>query len=315
MKKYTKYVLFMFLLCFIFLFSHCGSKGSVEVKVSKVKRGELVVTVSSTGTLRSNNEAKLTTVAGGRVSKIFVKENQTVEKGAVLLELDSTAQAERDYKRLLNLAEKGYIAPREVEQAREQWKNTFITAPFSGTIAKKFVEVGELLIGGAPAFILADLSDMIIETNIDETDIGMLNVGQTAEVVLDAYKDVKLFGKVFFISKTSLDMKEKGITYQVKIKLNPTNLTLRLGMTGDVNIIVATKKDVLMIPYTSIGEEKEEKYVFVVVDNVLKKRVIKTGLENYENTEILSGLNEGEVVVESNLSKLKEGMRVKIRKE
>lgn len=316
MKKYMKWTLiFVVLLGFIFLFSQCGTRGGTEVKVSNVKRGELIVTVSATGTLRSNNEGKLTTVAGGRVSKIFVQENQTVEKDAVLLELDSTAQMEKDYKRLLNLGEKGYIALQQVEQAREQWNNTFITAPFSGTIAKKFVEVGEPLISGTPAFMLADLNDMIIETNIDETDIGNLNVGQEVEVILDAYKDSKLSGVVFFISKTSLEMKEKGITYQVKVKLKPTNLTLRLGMTGDVDIKVATKKNVLMIPYTSIGEEKKERFVFAVVNNILKKKIVKTGLENYENTEILSGLDEGEMVVESNVSKLKEGMKVKIRKE
>ncbi|MFH1825460.1 MAG: efflux RND transporter periplasmic adaptor subunit [Candidatus Firestonebacteria bacterium] len=312
MKKITL-IEFGIVLIVVFLFTQCGLRGGTEVKVAKVVRGELIVSVSATGTVRSNHEAKLTTVSSGRVNKIMVEENQAVEKGKILLDLDSTAQAEKDYNRLAKLGEKGFVTPREVELAKEQWKNTFISAPFSGTIVKKFVEVGEPLMGGTPAFLIADLHNMLIETNIDETDIGEVKVGQKVEVVLDAYKDLKLDGKVVFIARSSLEVKEKGITYLVKVKLSPTDVTLRLGMTGDVYIFVANKKNVLMVPYTAIGEEKGVKFVFAAEKNMLKKKVIKIGLENYDNTEIVDGLNENDIVVESNISKLKDGEKVKIK--
>ena len=170
------------------LLSGCGMNGGTEVKLAKAVKGELVVNIQATGTVRSNNEAKLTTVASGRVSKIFVEENQAVEKGKLLLELDSTAQADKDYQRMNSLSEKGFLAPQQAEQAKEQWKNTFISAPFAGTVVKKFIEVGETLYGGTPALMLADLEDMTFESNIDETDIGQLKVDQRADVVLDAYK-------------------------------------------------------------------------------------------------------------------------------
>ncbi|MBU0952670.1 MAG: efflux RND transporter periplasmic adaptor subunit [Elusimicrobia bacterium] len=302
------------LLLLVISISMCGKKNGNETKTAKAHKGLMVVTITSNGTIRSNNEANLAAAGSGKVEKIFVDENQAVDKGQVLLELSSYGQAEKDYKRLAALGEKGYVTSQQVELAKEQWENTFIKAPFYGTIAKKFVESGEMLISGTPAFLLADLNDMIVETNIDETDIGNVKVGQAAEVSLDAYKNVKLTGRVLFISRSSLEVKEKGITYQVKVKFYPVSgVTLRLGMTCDVNVKVAEKNDVLMIPYTAIGEEEGRNYVFTVEKNMLKKKFIVTGLENYDNTEILSGLNENETVIENNTSKLKDGQKVKIK--
>jgi len=292
--------------------SGCGMNGGTEVKIAKAVKGELVVNVQATGTVRSNNEAKLTTVASGRVSKIFAEENQTVEKGKLLLELDSTAQADKDYQRMNSLAGKGFLAPQQAEQAKEQWKNTFISAPFTGTIVKKFVEVGETLYGGTPALMLADLNDMIFESNIDETDIGELKAGQRAEVVLDAYKQTKIPATIIFISRSSLEVKEKGITYQVKSRLDKSALALRLGMTGDIYVKVNNKNNVLMVPYTAIGDDKDGKYVFAVEKGKAVKKTVKTGLESYDNTEIISGLKEGEGVIENNISKIKDGQAVKV---
>ena len=290
----------------------CGMNGAGEVKTAKAVRGELVVNVQATGTVRSNNEAKLTTVSSGRVSRILAAENQAVGKGELLLELDSTAQTDKDYKRMMSLSKKGFLAPQQAEQAKELWKNTFIAAPFSGTVVKKFIEVGETLYGGTPALMLADLNQMIFESNIDETDIGQLKVDQKAEVILDAYKEIKIQATITFISRRSLEVKEKGITYQVKSRLDKSALTLRLGMTGDIYVKVADKSNVLMVPYTAIGEDKDGKYVFLPVNGKIVRKTVKTGLESYDNTEILSGINEGEAVVENNISKIKEGQKVKV---
>lgn len=309
-----KKIIILVIVFSVALISGCGMSGGAEVKTAKVVRGQIVVNVQATGTVRSNNEAKLTTVASGRVSSILIAENQFVEKGKLLLELDSTAQAEKDYKRMFALSEKGFLASQQTEQAKEQWKNTYISAPFSGTVVKKFIEVGETLYGGTPALMLADLGDMILESNIDETDIGLLKVGQRSEVILDAYKEIKLPATIIFISKSSLEVKEKGITYQVKARLDKNDLTLRLGMTGDMYVKVADKNNVLMVPYTAIGDDKDGKYVFTVEKDKAVKKYIKTGLESYDNTEIFSGLQENEAVIESNISKLKEGQNVKVVK-
>jgi multidrug efflux pump subunit AcrA (membrane-fusion protein) len=311
-KAYLLGGIIMAILASLFL-SQCSTSSGTEVTTGKAAKGDIVVTVSATGTVRSNNEANLTAVASGRIAKINAKENQNVEKGEIMLELDSAAQFEKDYKRLVALGEKGYVPAQQVELAKEQWKNTFIAAPFSGFVAKKFVEVGEMCLGGSPAFMLVDLNDMIIEANIDETDIGLVKTGQKASVILDAYKDRKLGGTVAFISRTSLEVKEKGITYLVKVKLDPTDLVLRIGMTGDVDVHVSEKKNVLMVPYTAVGEEKNDKFVYVVADKKLKKAVVTTGVENFDNTEILTGIKEGDIIVDSNIAKLKDGMKVTVK--
>jgi multidrug efflux pump subunit AcrA (membrane-fusion protein) len=289
----------------------CGSRGT-EIKAAKVKRGELVSIVNATGTVRSNNEAKLTTVASGRIEKIFVEENQKVEKGELLLELESAEQYAKDYGRMKSLGDKGFVTSQQVELAKQTWENTFIAAPFSGTIAKKYSFTGETLFAGTSALLLADLNDLVLETNIDETDIGKVKTGQTAHVILDAYKNTKIPAKIQFIAKSSLDLKEKGITYLVKAKLADAPVVLRLGMTGDINIDTESVKDALMIPYSSVAEERDYKYVYAVESNVLVKKKIRTGIESYEFIQIIAGLKEGDLVAESGLSKLKEGQKVKI---
>ncbi len=293
----------------------CMGNGGQEVNTIKAVKGNLTVKVQSTGTVRSNNEAKLTTVSSGRVSDVFAAENESVVKGKILLKLDSTAQAEKDYNRIASLASKGFMPSQSAEQARDQWKNTFISAPFSGTIVKKFIEKGETLYGGNQAFLLADLNEMTVESNIDESDIGQVNIGQDAEVVLDAYKDTKLHGKVTFIARSSLEVKEKGITYLVKIKLDTSEKLLRLGMTGDVYINAASKPDVIILPYTAIGDDKDGRYVLVVEKDKAVRRTVQTGLESYDSTEIVAGVKEGEAVIENNLSKVKAGAKVRAAKK
>lgn len=312
MKKIIIFILIIVIAIGFFFFIKAKKKNNLDIKIVKVKYGNLVETVSNSGTLRSNKEVKLTTTIPGKINEIMVSENQKVNKGMILLKLDTFDQAEKDYNRMKYLGEKEFVSLQQIELAKKQYENTFITAPFSGTIVKKFFEQEEMANG--PVFLIADLDDMIIETNIDETEIGKVKIEQSAEVIIDAYKDIENSGKVQFIAKTSLENKEKGITYQVKIRLDPTNIILRLGMTADVNIKVMDKKNVLIIPYTAISEEKEKFFVFVVENNKLKKRFIKTGIENYEYTEIISGLKENEVIVENNTLKLQEEQKLKSKK-
>ena len=103
----------------------CMGNGGQEVNTIKAVKGNLTVKVQSTGTVRSNNEAKLTTVSSGRVSDVFAAENESVVKGKILLKLDSTAQAEKDYNRIASLASKGFMPSQSAEQARDQWLATF----------------------------------------------------------------------------------------------------------------------------------------------------------------------------------------------
>jgi HlyD family secretion protein len=83
-------------------------------------------------------------------------------------------------------------------------------------------------------------------------------------------------------------------------------------MSTDVEIITAVKKNVLCVPTDCIIEENGENFVYVVKENISRKRKVKTGISNEEFTEIKEGLKEGEIVAISNLDKLKDGGRVKL---
>lgn len=134
------------------------------------------------------------------------------------------------------------IAEGEVEQARlalEQaklnWANTILTAPFSGTIVSIEAEVGQVVNQAMPVLVLADLDHCHVEAQVNEQDVGRVQVGQEATITLKAFPDTPLKGKV--ISIASLANNTEGeANYTVRIALVPTDLAILPGMTAMVDI-------------------------------------------------------------------------------
>lgn len=284
------------------------------VKPIAVAKGNLVKTVSSTGTVRAESYVQVGSKIAGKITQLFVKEDSPVAKGQVIARLDSYDQALRDYERLKSLWEKGFVPAQQVELAREQLQASEIIAPLSGLTTEKFMEQGETAVPGTPIVAIANPQSLLVETNVDETDIGSVKLGQRAQVVLDAMPGDTLTGKVKHIALESRDLKERGITYRVKISFDVPPKDLRIGMTGDVEIVVDRRNGVLKVPMGSIQEEEGKHYVFVLDRNRVRKLEIKTGLANYDEAELVSGPKEGDKVVLGGPAKLKDRQRVRVGK-
>ena len=204
-----------------------------------------------------------------------------------------------------------------VEAIKAELEDTVITSPISGTIIRKYVEVGEMVglltVGQAPIVEIAKLDSFEAHTDVDETDIGKIRDGMPAEIMVDAYPDIALDGNVKEIALLSLARKETGINYVVKVRINNKDkVPLRLGMTANVNFIVESKSKALSLPLWSVIQGDDEDYVYVVNNNKLRKTKVTTGLMSEEFVEIVSGLKAGDVVLKSNLSELHEGLKVKV---
>ncbi|MGQ9492763.1 MAG: protein-L-isoaspartate(D-aspartate) O-methyltransferase [Anaerolineae bacterium] len=122
-----------------------------------------------------------------------------------------------------------------LEQAKLQWTNTILTAPFSGTIVSIEAEVGQVVNLGTPVLLLADLDHCYIEAQVNEKDIGRVQVGQDATISLKAFPDTPLKGKVMSISPLATTVEGEAY-YTAKIELLPTDVAILPGMTAMVDI-------------------------------------------------------------------------------
>ena len=227
-------------------------------------------------------------------------------------------------------------AQSSVKQSRDNLARTSIFAPRDGTISKLSVELGERVVGtaqmaGTEIVRVANLNNMEVEVDVNETDIVKVNVGDSTIVEVDAYLKREFKGVVTEIANTaenSLSV-DQVTNFKVKVRIIPESYKdlladqpensspFRPGMTATVDIITNKKENIIGVPISSIViktdtssakrkkivkeiiSSKTEKFecVFVKIGDVAKLRVITTGIQDDSNIEITSGLNEGDEVI------------------
>ena len=227
-----------------------------------------------------------------------------------------------------------------VNEARDNLNRTTIYAPMSGTISLLNVELGERVVGtqqmaGTEILRVANLNNMEVEVDVNENDIVKVNIGDSANVEVDAYLKQEFKGIVTEIANSAADnlAADQVTNFKVKVRIledsyknltknKPENYSpFRPGMTATVEIITEIKKDILAVPISaiviktdtsstkkltvlktadnSIKDQKEEKFECVFVNNNGKAdlKVITTGIQDDSSIEIISGLKEGDEVI------------------
>ena len=192
-----------------------------------------------------------------------------------------------------------------IELARATLERTQLRAPFDGVIAEINGELGEFVTPspvGIPTLPTVDLIDdscLYIKAPIDEVDAPNVRAGLKAWITLDAFMNRKFSGKVRRVAPYVLDLEKQSRTVDVEAVIDdPEMQALLPGYSADVQVILDERKGVLHIPTGSILEDATV-YVIPAKGGVLEKRSITAGLSNWEITEIVSGLSEGEYVVKS----------------
>lgn len=198
-----------------------------------------------------------------------------------------------------------------MELINTQINNTLIYSPISGKVMQKFINEGEIIPPSAPILSVANMKTLVIEVNIDESEVEKIKEGNKVKITLDAYPDKHFEGEVYYISDESFDViKEVGITFPCRVRLF-NNALFRIGMTANVEILTEVKKNILYISSDGILEENAKNFVYVIIENKAIKRKVKIGVSNEDLTEIKDGLSGGEIIALTNLEKLKEGSKVK----
>jgi HlyD family secretion protein len=191
-----------------------------------------------------------------------------------------------------------------------------VVAPFGGVITRKTSEIGESKLPGAPLFMLADPSTIHVEAQVDEADAAKVQAGQPVRLIPEAYRGGERFtGRVSEVRPTVEASKEVSRANTILVKLVDAPRPLRLGMSVDVEVLTGGKDNVPMVPSAAVMERDGKKFVYVVAGGRVARRDIVAGVSNWEWTEVLSGLREGEDVVTTlEIKDLAHGSRVGIRR-
>lgn len=271
-------------LCFVLICS-CAEKKDRPLKIVEVKRGSIVSSIPATGTVMPRNRLEIKPPISGRIEAVLLQEGAKVKKGQVLAWLSSLERAA-----LIDAARaKG---AEEVKKWEELYKPTPVIAPIDGFIIRRNVEPGQTLTANDSILVMAD--QLIVKAQIDETDIGHLKINQNATIVLDAYPNYPIAGKIEHIAYESKVVNNVTV-YEVDVIPQEIPSFFRSGMSATINFLQAEKENVLIIPIRSVKISRNNPYVFKVKENGEAEPIqIETGLKNSENIEVISGLKEGD---------------------
>jgi HlyD family secretion protein len=265
-------------------------------------------------------------------------------------------KVDADYKRTQGLEKKSLASESELETAKSNYLSaqgnydaaksgvsqaeaslkdavttlakTSIFAPIDGTISKRDIDLSERVLGsgfspGTELLTVADLNKMEATVDVDENDVILISIGDTAKIHVDAFTDKTFKGVVTQIGNSAVTKgtgtQDEVVNFEVKIYISNPENKLRPGMSCDANIETKTKANVLSVPIQSVtaridkpvvtGDDQNQKkekinknlkpqeVVFLVKDNKAKKVSVKTGISDDTYIEIENGLTENDEVI------------------
>ena len=334
----------------------------VVVVLKTVDRGNVESTVVNTraGTVEACLRTRLSTIMGGRIEFLGVKEGDKVKQGQLLLKLwnddqkaqqtlaeaqrassaqrvkevcTTAASSLREAERQTSLRARGYVSEAREDAARseadarraacdtaradivqadarirvtkvEQGRMT-LYAPFDGTVAKIVGELGEYStpsppgVPTPPAIDLIDDSCLYVKAPMDEVDAPKIRAGLPVRVSLDALPKQPLAGKVRRVAPYVSAVEKQARTVDVEVDFEmPASGRLLVGYSADVEIVLGGRQNVLRVPTAALVAGARV-MVLNADSGTLEERKVKTGIANWEFTEIVEGLAEGERIVTS----------------
>ena len=192
-----------------------------------------------------------------------------------------------------------------IEIAQATLQRTQLRAPFAGVIAEINGELGEFVtpspvgVPTPPTVDLIDNSCLYIMAPIDEVDAPEVRAGLKAWITLDAFKKRRFSGEVRRVAPYVLDLEKQSRTVDVEAVIDDPDMAILFpGYSADVEVIIDERHGVLYVP-TVVVLEDSSVYVIPAGGGLVEKRIIETGLSNWEQTEVVKGLEEGDFVIRS----------------
>jgi RND family efflux transporter MFP subunit len=276
--------------------------------------------VTAAGALSSKNTSVLSSKIMGRVVRLSVQEGDRVDAGKLLMKIDSgeiTAQAIQakaaynnarlQYDRIKSLYDAKASTQMEMDQATLGLENaqaglqsakamesyTLITAPISGQIVEKRINLGEMALPGQPLIKIEDNRNLRLEVTVKDLDILSIQPGKPVKVQIDAMPGVEISGIVSQVVQAS-DVRTHSFIVKIDI---PANKGLVTGMYGKAFFPVG-KREAILVPKSAVVEMSGVTGVYIVsADRGAVFQMIQVGEERGNFVEVITGLKKGDRVI------------------
>lgn len=192
----------------------------------------------------------------------------------------------------------------QVQSVQDQINNCNVKSTISGVVAEVNVNPGDMA-GSSYVARVVDVSKVKLTANVTETLVACLSVGQELPVYIEAASSEPFVGKVTAIPVAA----NATMTYPVEITIDNPDGTIMAGMFAEVDVVKNEVVDSLIIPKSAVDSSNT---VYVVDGDTARAVVVETGLSDDDNIEIISGLNEGDVVVTAGAYLLEDGSKVRV---
>ncbi len=325
-----------------------NADASSRPTLATIESRDIRFSVTAAGEIGPSEQVSVRPEVNGKISVLTVDVGDTVKKGELLFKLDDSElqaqrasadkevertqlqveQAERDYRRAVELFKEQLVSQQVFDDAKTTWglaknaleknqkqlditleqlKKTTVSAPFNCTVLTRPVSIGQAVSGsggfnsGTEVLTIANLNDLIINAHINQADVTRLNPHQDVEVTVEAVPGLKVIGKVERIApQATIKNNIKG--FATRILLKDVDKRIRPGMTANISIPVASADNVVASPLAAVFTELNsdtkqlERFAWVRSGEDWERRSITIGVSDYFYVEVTSGLKPGEVV-------------------
>ncbi|MDH4247503.1 MAG: efflux RND transporter periplasmic adaptor subunit [Deltaproteobacteria bacterium] len=293
----------------------------LKVEVLSIVLRPFVLQATYVGNLQPNDRVALRSEMEGLVEQVNFEESQQVARGKPLLNISTEqARVRRDlartdfqlsdskYKRAKDMFDKQLVPPTQFEEAQNQrdranlalklaeieLKKSIVEAPISGSVKSRLVSPGEFINKGQLLAEILDLSRMEAQITVPEREVAYLSAGMPVWVTLDALRQERIQGKV---KSVGMEADLRSRSFPVVVIIENQGGQLRPGMLARVQVDLASFKNQVLVPRHAILEREQGPVVFVVVNDHVEERSIRTGAGTPEEVQVLQGLAVGEKMV------------------
>lgn len=303
----------------------------IEVTGTRPTRGPAMEVIYATGFVEPRRPVEVSSRVTAPVVELYVEEGQRISPGQPLARLDDvdqrqviaqlaaqTRSAELEEGRTLALYRQGFASAAARDRvvtaaqgaraaeaaARSRLEQFTIRASIPGVVLRREVEPGDLATPSRTLFQVGDPALLRVTATVDERDIPRVRTGAEAIMSSDAYPGRTFKGRVYEVTPGG-DPSQRSF----RVRIAPdAGAILPVGLTLEVNIVSAVKRDALLLPASAIKAGK----VWVAEDGRARQVDVRTGVEGAEKTEIIRGLSRSTCVISAPPEELTESRRVRV---
>lgn len=255
------------------------------VKAIRVELGDLDETLEYIGNIKAKDEVIVYPKVSGKIIEKVKQDGNPIDKGEVIAYIDR-------------------------DEVGLRFENAPVESPLAGIVGRLYVDIGSNVTPEIPVALVVNMDIVKVKINIVERDLPRIKLAQAVYVKVDAYPELAFEGKIEKISPV-VDLLSR--TALVEVAIANSDHRLKPGMFARIKILIRKKENVLVIPRDAIIKEDSSNYVFLVnSDNKAHRQKIEIGLHENNKFEVISGLNQGEIVVTMGNTLLNEGDAVEV---